>query len=301
MFPTYTQPPFLVPGDTVAVVSTARKIAVDEVHYAKNFLEQQGYKVVLGKTIGAEDHQFAGSDALRTEDFQNFLDDPKVKAIWCARGGYGTVRIIDKLNFSAFQQAPKWIVGYSDVTVIHSHLHKMGYQTLHAPMPVDFEKQTETAKQNFLKSISGVKLSYAVAPHSLNRIGTASGVLVGGNLSMLYSLCGSPSAIETKGKILFLEDLDEYLYHIDRMLQNLSRNGMLEHLSGLVIGSMNKMNDNAIPFGKNAEEIIAEAVAAYKFPVCFGFPAGHNEDNNPLCLGTEVLLEVSENGSKLSF
>jgi len=301
MFPTCIQPPFLVPGDTVAMVSTARKIAVEEVHYAKNFLEQQSYKVVLGKTIGAEDHQFAGSDVLRTADFQSFLDDPKVKAIWCARGGYGTVRIIDKLDFSAFQKSPKWIMGYSDVTVLHSHLHKMGYQTLHAPMPVDFEKQTETAKQTFLKSISGVKLSYTVVPHSLNRIGTASGVLVGGNLSMLYSLCGSPSAINTKGKILFLEDLDEYLYHIDRMLQNLSRNGMLEHLSGLVIGSMNKMNDNAIPFGKNAEEIIAAVVAAYKFPVCFGFPAGHNEDNNPLFLGAEVSLEVSENGSKLSF
>jgi muramoyltetrapeptide carboxypeptidase len=301
MHPKNTQPPFLVPGDTVAIVSTARKIAVDEVHFAKNLLENQGYKVILGKTIGAEDHQFAGSDALRAADFQSFLDDPKVKAIWCARGGYGTVRIINKFDFSTFQQAPKWIIGYSDVTVLHSHLHKLGCQTLHAPMPIDIEKQTETAKQHFLKSISGELPSYTVAPHLLNRTGTATGVLVGGNLSMLYSLCGSPTAIETKGKLLFLEDLDEYLYHIDRMLQNLKRNGMLEHLSGLVIGSMNKMNDNTIPFGKNAEEIIAEAVATYNFPMCFGFSTGHNEDNNPILLGAEVSLEVSESGSKLSF
>lgn len=295
--------PKLKKGDAVAIVASARKISKEEIQTAVNLLESWDLNVIIGKTIGAEEHQFAGSDALRVSDLQHQLDNPDIKAIWCARGGYGTVRIIDQLDFSEFKKNPKWIVGYSDVTVLHSHLHNMGFETLHAPMPIVIGKQSEEAISALKAALFGENYTINYdSRDSRSRPGIGFGQLVGGNLSMLYSLCGSPSAIDTKGKILFIEDLDEYLYHIDRMMQNLKRNGYFEQLSGLIVGGMNGMRDNTVafgfnsdnPYGKTAKEIIAEVVSEYGFPVCYDFPAGHTNDNRALVLGRNVILEFDK-------
>lgn len=301
---TYTMktPPNLRKGDTVAIVSTARKITKEELDPAINLLHGWGLHVILGDSIEASDNQFAGSDSLRGKDFQRMLDNPEVNAIWCARGGYGTVRIIDILDFSAFEKNPKWIVGYSDVTVLHSQIHKLGFQTLHAQMPLEIQKKSEATTESLRKALFGEGYDIAFSSrHSLNREGMASGKLVGGNLSMLYSLCGSPTALDTTGKILFLEDLDEYLYHVDRMMQNLKRNGMLDHLEALIVGGMSDMNDNSIPFGKNAEEIIWDAVKDYTYPVYFGCPAGHIHDNQCLIFGKEITVQAIGDTVKIVF
>jgi len=298
-----TTPPFLKKVDTVAIVSTARKISEEEIQPALSLLQKWGLTVVLGKSIGASDNQYAGDDALRASDFQTQLDNPKVKAIWCARGGYGTVRIIDLLDFSGFKKSPKWIIGYSDITVFHNHIHNMEIETLHAQMPLDIEKKSLATQQSIFEVLFGNNYSIELSSEEsiFNRNGKATGQLVGGNLSMLYSLLGSTSGIGTKGKILFIEDLDEYLYHVDRMMQNLKRNRLLENLAGLIVGGMSDMNDNTIPFGKTAEAIIAETVSVYDYPVCFSFPAGHVQDNRALIMGREVVLRVGEEGGQLVF
>jgi len=293
-------PRLLKLGDTIAIVSTARKVSKKELESAIDLLEKWGLKIVLGKTIEAENNQFAGDDVLRTNDFQEMLDDPGIKAIWCARGGYGTVQIIDQLNFSNFIKQPKWIIGYSDVTVLHSHIHNFGIETLHAQMPVEIEKKTADTRLSIKQALFGEKYDISYNSKDSNtRLGRVNGQLVGGNLSILYSLCGSSSAINTEGKILFIEDLDEYLYHIDRMLRNLKRNGMLENIKGLIVGGMNQMNDNTIPFGKTPQEIILDICEEYNFPIAFDFPAGHGKDNRALILGREVVLEVNNNKIKL--
>ncbi|MBW2961933.1 S66 peptidase family protein [Mesonia aestuariivivens] len=287
--------------DKIAIVATARKTKKEDLQPAIQLLQQWGLQYVIGSSIGLEEHQFAGSDEERAKDLQQQLDDPKIKAIWCAKGGYGTVRILDLINFSMFKKNPKWIIGYSDVTALHAHIHNLGIATLHAQMCIGVETKSEASRVSLQKLLFGKKVNYQFQSHQLNRNGIAQGELIGGNLSVLYSLCGSNSNLNTTRKILFLEDLDEYLYHIDRMMQNLKRNGMLENLAGLIVGGMSAMNDNSIPFGKTAEEIISETVAAYDFPVGFNFPAGHIEDNQALILGSKVKLEVTENGSLLSY
>ena len=295
------QPSYLQKGDTVAIVSTARKITSDNIISAIKLLEKWGLNVVVGNTIGLEDHQFAASDEKRIADFQQQLDNPKVKAIWCARGGYGTVRLIDKLDFSAFKKHPKWIVGYSDITVLHSHIHNFGIETLHATMPINIESNSQQTLESLKKSLFGKNLSYEVSADEKNKSGNASGELVGGNLSVLYSLLGSNSSIKTDGKVLFIEDLDEYLYHIDRMCINLKRNGYFENLKGLVVGGMTDMHDNDIPFGKTAEEIILDCVSEYDFPVVFNFPAGHLDDNRTMIFGRKVTLDSGKIKSKITF
>ncbi|HKJ06307.1 MAG TPA: LD-carboxypeptidase [Flavobacteriaceae bacterium] len=295
------QPPFLKKNDTVAIVATARKITLDEIKPAIHLLKQWGLNVKVGNTIGLSEHQFAGSDEARRKDFQKMLDDDNVKAIWCARGGYGTVRIIDSINFEKFIENPKWIIGYSDVTVLHSHLHNLDVQSLHATMPINVAENTSEALISLKNVLFGKTLAYTIQSSKKNKIGTAQGHLVGGNLSMLYSLIGSKTCISTKDKILFIEDLDEYLYHIDRMLINLKRNGYFENITGLIVGGMTDMNDNAIPFGKTAEEIILDVLADYKFPIAFSFPAGHLKDNRALVLGSEVKIKVKEDKTNLSF
>ena len=295
------RPNYLKEGATVAIVSTARRISKKELIPAITILKKRGLKVVLGTSIGAEDHQFAGNDELRTSDFQTMLDHPEIDAIWCARGGYGTVRIIDQLDFSNFKNYPKWIIGYSDITVLHAHLHQLGIETLHAQMPLFIETKSDATINSINETLFGEKYEIIIPSEKNNINGIASGQLIGGNLSILYSLCGSPSALNTKGKILFIEDLDEYLYHIDRMLQNLKRNGMFDQLEGLIVGGMTQMHDNDIPFGKNAAEIILDICSEYDFPITFNFPAGHLEDNRALILGRKVDLMVNKNGVTLSF
>ncbi len=295
-------PKRLQKGDTVAIVSTARKISKEELKPALQLLESWGLKAVLGKTIGPKKTNLPEVMICAQTDFQQMMDDPNVKAIWCARGGYGTVRIIDKLDFSAFKKNPKWIIGYSDVTVLHSHIHNFGIETLHAQMCLEIEKRTKETAKSIRKVLFGEEYRIEISQkNSHTSLENYSGELIGGNLSVLYSLCGSNSAINTEGKILFIEDLDEYLYNIDRMMMNLKRNGMLKNLAGLIVGGMTDMNDNTIPFGKTAEEIIMDVVKEYDYPIFFNFPAGHIEDNRALIMGREVELNVTENKIALSF
>jgi muramoyltetrapeptide carboxypeptidase len=297
-------PAFLKPGDTVGIVATARKVTRDEIEPAVKTIESWGFSVVCGTNLYAEENQFAGSDELRTTDLQQMLDNTGIKAIICARGGYGTVRIIDKLNFTSFEKHPKWIVGYSDITVLHSHIHRhLGIETLHATMPLNFpgDGSSSSAVEALRKTLFGETPDYQFIPAPLSRNGHERGLVVGGNLSILCSLSGTPSELETEGKILFLEDLDEYLYHIDRMMMNLKRGGKLDRLAGLVVGGMSQMRDNTIPFGRTAGQIIADAVKEYKYPVLFGFPAGHQDENLPLILGREAVLDVNTGSGSLTF
>lgn len=284
-------------GDKIGIISTARKITYEELAAAIKIIESWGLKVELGSNLFEADDQFSGTLEQRITDLQAMIDDDSIKAILCARGGYGTVQIIDKINFYKLKNNPKWIVGYSDVTVLHSHLNKLGIASLHATMPINFEKNTPKTLESLRSALFGLgNLTEINHHHYLNRFGTVEGEIIGGNLSILYSLLGSDSDIDTEGKILFIEDLDEYLYHIDRMMINLKRNGKFTKLKGLVVGSMSDMNDNTIPFGKKAEEIILSHTKEYNFPICFGFPAGHFDDNRALVFGKECTLDINENG-----
>ena len=293
------QPPFLKPNAIIGITSTARKISLLEIEPAIKILKSWGFRVEIAPNIGLEDHQFAGNDEERTKAFQGFLDNPKIDAIICARGGYGSVRILDLLDWSRFKKNPKWICGYSDVTAIHSKLHQLGFESLHSTMPINFESNTKDALETFRKALTGSVFDVSATAHNHNKTGKAKAQLVGGNLSMLYSLLGSPDQINTNGKILFIEDLDEYLYHIDRMMMALKRAGMLRNLAGLVIGGMTDMNDNTIPFGKTAVEIIAEHLQEYHYPIGFNFNAGHLDNNQTLILGSAYTLEVTKTKATL--
>lgn len=294
-------PPYLQKGDTIAIVSTARKNIDDNLKPTIDLLEGWGLKVKLGKTIGLDYYQLAGTDDQRTADFQEQMDNPNIKAIWCVRGGYGTVKIIDQLDFTKFKQNPKWIIGFSDVTVLHSHLNKMGIESLHATMPVAIPRATDDAKNSLCTALFGDKLQYTLECDALNHNGKAKGELVGGNLSILYSLLGSESAIDCADKILFIEDLDEYLYHVDRMMMNLKRNGCLQSLKGIIVGAMTEMKDNEIPWGRNALEIIEDNVKGLNIPIIYNFPAGHIRDNRALIFGRQVSIEVTAEQSKVVF
>lgn len=294
------QPAYLKQGDKVAIIATARKISQEELQAAVTFLESYGLSVVLGKHLFAIENQYAGSDAQRAEDLQWALDEEEIKAVFMARGGYGTVRLMESISFRKFLKSPKWVVGYSDITVLHNSIHRLGVETLHATMPINFYKDEEATRSMMQALMGGLKYTTAL-PHPLNRKGKASGEMVGGNLSLIYSLSGTAYDIDTKGKILFIEDLDEYLYHIDRMMMQLKLSGKLEKLAGLVVGGMTDMKDNLVLFGKTAEEIILDAVKEYHFPVCFHFPAGHIDRNLALPLGKKTSLTVRNEDVHLSF
>jgi len=281
-------------GDKIGIISTARKINSEELKYSVELIEKWGLVPVLGQNIYNSDCQYAGNDKERIEDVQQMLNNSEIKAILCARGGYGSVRIIDHIDFTIFAEKPKWIAGFSDVTVIHSHLHNLNIPTLHSTMPISFKSNTSASVESLKKALFGENTDINCNSHPLNRNGVGNGQIIGGNLSILYSLIGTPSDINTYGKILFIEDLDEYLYHIDRMMMSLKRSGKLAFLKGLIVGSMAKMNDNNIPFGKTAEQIILDAVSDYDYPVCFNFPAGHIDNNLALKLGENICLEVGE-------
>jgi muramoyltetrapeptide carboxypeptidase len=284
-------PPYLLPGDTVALAAPARKISETEILPAVNWLKSVGFNVFYDDRLFAEDHQFAGEDAIRAAYIQDLLDNDNVKAIWCVRGGYGSARIIDRLDFSHFRQHPKWICGYSDITVFHSHVQRhLGIATLHATMPINVteDRLQAPAIQSFLDALMGKPLTYEIPNHPLSRLKSFSGTLTGGNLSMLYSLMGSPSDIDTTDKVLFIEDLDEYLYHIDRMMLNLKRSGKLQNIKALLVGHLSEMHDNTIPFGKTAEEIVADHCRDFDFPVIFNVPAGHLPDNRAFRMGCKT-------------
>jgi len=288
-------PPVLQKGDKVAFIATARKMDADVISKAKALVSQWGLTVVEGENLRKEDHQFAGSDLQRAADLQWAINDSEINAIICFRGGYGSVRILEKVDFSMLQHNPKWICGYSDVTALHNVIHNLNVTSLHSTMPVNFESNSKESIETFKNALFGIDQAIFFEGHELNRVGQAKAPVVGGNLSMLYSLRGTKHDLPTKGKILFLEDLDEYLYHVDRMMQNLKLGGMLHGLKGLIVGGMTEMNDNSIPFGKTAVEIIKEAVSPYNYPVCFGAPIGHMDDNRTLKLGAMLNMEVADN------
>ncbi len=290
-------PNFLQKGDTVALVSTAKKVDFSVVENARKHFEHWGFNVITGESATASFYQFSGDDKVRARDFQVQMDQPDVKAIMCLRGGYGSVRIIDKLDFSKFVEHPKWIVGYSDVTVIQNHVLKnYNIASLHAEMPLKFPvfPCVNDSLEALKNALFGTFEPFRGKPNVLNKNGVAKGELVGGNLAILCSLLGSSSEIDMRGKILFLEDVGEYLYAIDRMMMTLKRAGKLDQLAGLAIGQFTDLQDNAIPFGKTVYEIIAEHVANYDYPVMFDIPAGHCEVNKPLVFGAVYTMEVTK-------
>jgi len=293
-------PPYLKKGDTVLIIGTARARTKEQVQPAINILKSWGLKVETGKNIYKKHNQFAGTDKERTYDLQWAVNHQTAKAVLIAGGGYGTLRIIDKVDFEKFKKYPKWFAGYSDTTVIQSRLTNIKAACIHSTMAFQFIRDKE-ATESLRGLLFGEKIAYSIPENKLNRKGNAEAEVVGGNLSLLYALSGSVDEISTKNKILFIEDLDEQLYHIDRMILQLKRSGKLRGLKGLVVGGMSEMKDNAIPFGKTAEEIIFDAVKEYKYPVCFNFPAGHIEKNMALYFGKKAKLTVTANKSTLVY
>lgn len=292
------QPTALEKGDKIGIISPAGKIEPEKVGIAVDMLERLGLKVVLGKHVFDDYHQFAGRDLNRLKDFQQMLDDPEIKAILCARGGYGSVRILEHVDFDLFLRKPKWIIGYSDITVFHSYLNNiLEVESLHSVMPINFtDDQTGKSVETLFGAMMGRFVDYKIQAHELNRLGIAEGELIGGNLSILYSLRGTNMDFETHGKVLFIEDVGEELYHLDRMMYNLRMGGKLSELQALVLGGFSGMKEGDPKFGKAAYEIINEAVESYTYPVVYNFPAGHINDNWTLPLGRYVKISVDEKG-----
>ncbi|GAA4324310.1 LD-carboxypeptidase [Mucilaginibacter gynuensis] len=261
---------------------------------AINLLQSWGLKVVLGNTVEASFHQFAGDDKLRAQDLQRFVDDDSVKAIIAARGGYGTIRIIDDINFDNLADNPKWIVGFSDITILHAHLYSnYRLKSIHGQMPINIPDASSASIITLHKVLFGEELSYEFTSHGINRSGNASGELIGGNLSLLVAILNSPSDFDYSGKILFIEDVGEYFYSVDRLIRALKRAGKLKNLAGLIVGGFTDIKDNDIPFGFTVAEIVMEVVSAYNYPVCFDFPAGHIANNYSIILGAELSLSVA--------
>ncbi|MGM0498382.1 MAG: S66 peptidase family protein [Bacteroidota bacterium] len=299
-------PPALEKKDKIGIIAPARSISREELQPAIELFESWGLEVKLGEHIFHSFHQFAGKDEERAADLQSFLDDPAIKAIVCARGGYGTVKLMEHLNFDQFIRNPKWVVGYSDITVLHSYItQKLGIKTLHATMPLNITNPAEElpAIELLKKVFFGEAIEYTWTPSTGNKIhGEITGEVTGGNLSVLYSLRGTSFDIDTTGKILFIEDLDEYLYHIDRMLMNFKHGNTFTGLKALLVGGMTDMNDNKTPYGFTAHEIIKNITKDYSFPVVFDFPAGHFKNNLPVIIGSELKIQkAGESIMKASF
>ncbi len=299
------QAPYLQKGDTVMILATAGIISDSTIiDNGIELLKSWGLKAKLGKNLYKPNGHFAGTDEERVKDFQNALDDPSIKAIWCARGGYGTVRIVDHLDFTNYEKNPKWIIGFSDVTVLHNAIHNRGGESLHALMPSTLKlgnEEQQASQESLRKALFGEEIEYEFESSKFNKKGKAKGQLIGGNLSILYSVLGSETSMNTDGKILFVEDLGEYAYHIDRMMRNLKRNGYFENCYGLLVGGITKVRENDVEFGKPVEQIILDVVEEYDFPVVFDFPAGHIRDNRALILGREISLKVRDNKTVVKF
>lgn len=298
---TFIKPTLLQTGDTIALVAPSGVVEADYIEKSTRIFESWGLKVKHGKNLLAEYHQFAGTDSQRLSDFQEALDDGNIKAIVCARGGYGALRIIDKVNWHKFLQTPKWITGFSDITVFHSVLCNMGIQSLHCIMPINFKKYEgdSPAVTWMAKALFEGNVEYKIAAHPLCRPGTERAAIVGGNLSLLYALKGTSCDLNLNGNILFIEDVGEQLYHIDRMMQSFKLSGKFGEIGGLIVGGLSDMSDSKRPFGKTVEEIISEAIEGYSFPVVFNFPAGHINDNYPIIMGAETSLQVTSDSVEI--
>lgn len=296
-----TTPPYLQKGDTIGMVCPAGYMPLEKVQAAINTLQLWGFNVKVGSTVGGGTsiNYFSGTDEERLNDLQQMMDDKNIKAVLCARGGYGTGRIIEQLNFKKFIKNPKWIIGFSDITVLHSHLFS-NYKiaSLHAPMAWAFNDDTPDSNgdneyiQSLKKALAGEKANYICEPHPFNKTGSAKGILVGGNLALLAHLTGTSSDINTKNKILFIEDIGEYIYNIDRMMYQLKRNGKLKNLAALIVGKFSDIKDTERPFGQTAEEVIRDIVSEYDYPVCFNFPVSHEKENYALKVGFTYRLTV---------
>ena len=294
-------PPYLQKGDTIGIVCPSGYMPEEKAATCIQVLQQWGYQVKTGSTLGHQFHYFSGTDEERLADLQQMLDDRQVKAVLCARGGYGMSRIIDRIDFRKFRRHPKWLIGFSDITLLHAHVYeKFGIASLHAPMAAAFNdgEYANPFVQSLRKALRGNKARYSCTGNTLNRKGKAEGALVGGNLSLIAHAIGSSSSLKTKKKILFLEDVGEYIYNADRMMIQLKRSGMLDHLAGLIIGGFTEMKDTTIPFGADVYNVIAAHTREYDYPVCFGFPVSHEKENYALKVGAIYTLQVS--GSRVS-
>ena len=300
------QPPYLKAGDTVAIVAPSGilKHREREVQQAVDLLKSWGLHAVVGEHVFSKSNHFAGTDDERCQDLQKAMDDPKISAIWCARGGYGTVRILDKLDYTKFKKNPKWVIGYSDITALHNQVHNQGVKSLHALMCVSLTQDLDDIKETlktFKSAIFGNPEDYTLKGVEYNRVGETSGGLVGGNLTILHTMLGSKESIDTSGKILFIEEIGEYKYHIDRMLQSMKRAGYFDNCKGLIVGDMSKMRKNTTLWGTSVEQLILDALAEYDFPIAFGMPAGHEKDNRALVLGSVVDLKVGMDNTTIVF
>ena len=294
-------PPALQSGDLVYLCAPAKAIEESYILAAEKWLTHIGIRSIRSKNLTGRHHYFSGSAHERLADLQEGIDHPEVKAIWCARGGYGSVQLVDSLQWASFIREPKWLIGFSDICVLHHKIQSVGIQSMHATMALNIEKNSAASKTRLKELLFGEKTPFAIAPHRQNKFGKASGVLIGGNLSIIYSMLATPERYDFNGAILFIEDLAEHLYHIDRMLYALRKNGALAQISGLIIGGLTDLEDTDIPFGKSVEELILAHFDYRKIPICFDFPAGHIDDNQALLLGAKVELEVSERQCLLSY
>ena len=298
------RPTYLKDGDHIGIVAPAGIVNEADIKPAIGILQDWGLKIIKGKYLFEKNGFFAGTDQQRLEDFQNMLDNPDIKAIFCARGGYGIIRIIEKLDFTRFLKFPKWIIGYSDITIFHIYLnHYLKCESFHALMPKNFQKayQDGLSLPTLKNALFGERLRYNIDKNELNKPGNASGKLTGGNLSIIYSLQGTHLEIGTKNKILFIEDINENIYHIDRMMMNLKISGKLKDLKGLIVGGMTKIKHTTPGYGKSACEVISDIVSDYRYPVVFEFPAGHIIPNYTLPMGRNVKMEVSDQKTVISF
>ena len=300
------RPSYLKAGDTVAVVAPAGilKQDIEVVQKTTTLLKNWGLEVVFGQHLESKVHHFAGTDAQRSSDLQWALDHPNIKAIWCARGGYGTLRIIDDLNFEGFKSHPKWVVGYSDVTVLHNALNNLGYESLHAMMCINLTEDSVAIKQSVttLKAaLFGALRTYEIDGNTNNKSGIISGVLVGGNLSLLTAGLGSETQLDTTGKIIFIEEIGEYKYHIDRQLQSLKRAGYFKHCAGLIMGDMSQLKTNTPAWGQTVEALVLDVLKDTDVPVAFGFPAGHELENRALYFGRNIQLDVTKSKTRVLF
>jgi len=297
------RPPYLKPGDTAGIAAPSGFLREEEISHGLDVIRSWGLNIRPGASLFKRNNSFAGNDDQRVADLQEMLDDKAVKAIICARGGYGTARLLKHLDFSGFRENPKWVAGCSDITALHSVLGILGFESMHSAMPrgMTASKEDEDSLDSLKKALFGEAPVFNVAPNTLNRKGTAQGILTGGNLSVLYSLRGTDFDIATSGKILFLEDVGEYLYHIDRMMMNLYLGHKLDRLKGLVIGGMNKMKISGSGYRKKAYAIISEIVSEFHYPVIYGLESGHIRPNNTLILGRKVKIEASSEKATIMF
>ncbi|MEO6542180.1 MAG: LD-carboxypeptidase [Ferruginibacter sp.] len=294
-------PPYLKKGDMIGITCPAGYMAETKAESCIKTLQSWGFEVMVGKTLGGRSkNYFSGTDEVRRDELQAMLDDENIKAILCGRGGYGVTRIIDQLDFTAFKMNPKWVIGFSDITVLHAHLYtKIKTASLHAPMASAFNEGENKSIRSLQDAITGKKAKYSCKSHPFNKTGIATAELVGGNLSLLVHLTGTPSAINTKNKILFIEDIGEHIYNIDRMLYQLKRSGKLDNLAGLIVGGFTDMLDTERPFGKKVNKLLKEITAAYEYPVCFNFPVSHTNENYALKVGVNYTLKVSKTKTQL--